>query len=309
MKLFKKFSNQKYLKEGNVNKKIVFIGGLFFGIIPFLFIIYLLLGPVIRVIQKDINSIKMMIISENLNIRSDKEKDSYVTGSYPFGTEVNVYEVFDNNWAEVSIGDNKGYMSFEYLVLPETFYIIKGMFGNENAKNLISGTIYRNAISAYLQKNNFTTKIEKNEREKLYGKGDMKEAWQIYAEDANAQFNTFCYGDYNGDKKKDAAFILTNIKSAKRKLIVLNIDSDISEKYGELITFKDLEDENLFVKHIPKNSKMIINGNVQKTGIDGILIGTNRDKSLNDVFELMIFNGKNFEFYPQIINMEQSLKN
>jgi hypothetical protein len=300
MKMFKKKSKTEVAKDGSSKRKVIFIGGILFGIIPFFFIVYLLLGPVVRIIHKDMNSVKMMIISENLNLRSEKEKNSYVIGSYPYGTEVNVYEVFDNNRAEVSIGDKKGFMSFEYLVIPETFYIINGMFGNENAKNLISGSSYRNAIAAYLQENNFTTLIPKDEREKLYGKGDMKEAWQIYAEDAKAEFNTFCYGDYNGDKKKDAAFILTNLKSAKRKLIVLNIDTEISEKFGELITFKDLNEEYLFVKNVPKNSKMIINGILQKTGIDGILIGTNRDKNLKDVYELILFNGKGFDFHPQI---------
>jgi hypothetical protein len=300
MKWFKKISAREHAPEGSIKRKVVFIGGILFGIIPFIFIVYLLLGPVIRVIQKDLNSVKMVIISENLNIRSDKEKNSYVIGTYPFGTEVNVYEVYDNNWAEVSIGDKKGYMSFEYLVLPESFHIINGMFGNDNAKNLISGTIYRNAISAYLQKNNFTTKIPKDEREKLYGKGDTKEAWQIFAEEAKAEFNTFCYGDYNGDKKNDAAFIITQLKTGKRKLIVLNIDMGISEKYGELITFKDMEEEYHFVKHVPKNTKMVIKGELQKTGIDCILIGTNRDKNLNDIYELMLFNGKTFEFHKQI---------
>lgn len=299
----KGFFNKKSKKDKTIRKslktKAVFVSGVLFGIIPFLFIVYLLLGPLIKTIQKDYSSETMIVISEELNIRSDKEKDAYVIGSYPFGTEVKVYEVFDNNWAEVSIGKKKGYMSFEFLVLPETFYTIRGMFGNENAKKLIASTKYRKAISNYLKKNGFTSKIPKDEREKLYGKDDNKEVWQIFAENRKSQFNTFCYGDYNADKKRDAAFILTNIKTGNRKLIILNIETEIAEKYGELISFYDFSNDYSFIKHIPKGRRMIINDTLQRIGVDAILIGTNRDKNLNDISKLMIYNGKTFDFYLQ----------
>lgn len=299
MKVFKKKSDKNKEQLKSLKSKAIFIGGLLFGIIPFMFIVYLLLGPIIKVIQKDLSSQKMMVISEELNIRSDKKKNSYVIGSYPYGTEVDVYEVFDNDWAEVSIGEKKGYMSFEYLVLPETFYIIDGMYGNENAKEMISSTKYRIAISTYLTDNNFTSKIPNSEREKLYGKDDHKEVWQIFAENWKTYYNTFCYGDYNGDKKNDAAFIITNVETGSRKLIVLNIETEIKEKYGDLITFKDLKEDYMFIRHIPERSRMIINDSLQRTGVDAILLGTNRDKSLNDIPELMIYNGKNFDYHSQ----------
>ena len=299
MKFFRKNSEKDIIPKNPLKRKAIFVSGILFGIIPFFFIVYLLLGPVIKVIQKDFSSKKMMVISEELNIRSDKEKSSYVIGSYPYGTEVNVYEVFDNDWAEVSIDEKKGYMSFEYLVLPETFFIIDGMYGNENAKEMISSTKYRKAISTYLTNNNFTSKIPITEREKLYGKDDHKEVWQIFAESKKAYYNTFCYGDYNGDKKNDAAFIITNIENGKRKLIVLNIETEIKEKYGDLITFKDLDEDYQFIRHVPVQSRKIINDSLQRTGVDAILLGTNRDRSFNDIPELMIYNGKTFDFYLQ----------
>ncbi|MCF6365029.1 MAG: hypothetical protein L3J35_02395 [Bacteroidales bacterium] len=299
MMLFSKNKSKKKFDKKTFKTKAVFVSGVLFGIIPFFFIVYLLLGPVIKVIKDDFSSKTMMVISEELNIRSDKDKNAYVIGHYPFGTEVQVYEVLDNNWAEVSVGEKKGYMSFEYLVLPETFYTIEGMFGNENAKKLIASTKYRKAISSYLKKNGFTSKIPKDERARLYGKDDQKEVWQIFAEPGKSMYNSFCYGDYNADNKKDAAFIITNINTGNRKLIVLNVETDILEKYGELITFNDFSDDYSFIKNVPKKTKMIVNDSLQRIEIDGILIGTNRDKSLNDIPKLMLYNGKNFSFYPQ----------
>ncbi len=301
MKIFNKNNNNK---SKEIKQKAWFVSGLFFGIIPFLFIVYLLLGPLVKVIKKDFSSETMITISENLNIRSDKVKNSYVIGSYPFGTKVQVYQVFDNNWAEVSIGDKKGYMSFEYLVLPETFYIIEGMFGNENAKKLIASTKYRIAISNYLKANNYTSKIPKSEREKLYGNDAEKEVWQIFAEPSKSEFNSFCYGDYNGDKDRDAAFILTNIKNGKRKLIVLEINKYTPGKYGNLLDSRDLNEDYLFVKNVSKRRKMIVNDSLQRIQTDGILIGTNRSKSFNDIDTLMLYNGREFDYFPQKIKDE-----
>lgn len=286
-------------KNKSLKSKAVFVSGILFGIIPFIFIVYLLLGPVIKVIKKDLSSEIMIVISEELNIRSDKSKDSYIIGHYSFGTEVKVYKVFDNDWAEVSVGDKKGYMYFKYLVLPETFYTIEGMFGNENAKKLISSVKYRKAISKYLKKSGYTSKIPKEKRDKLYGKDDKREVWQIFAEPKSSRFNTFCYGDYNGDNKKDAAFIITNIKTGNRKLILLNIDNDTKEQYGGLITFRYLKEDYQFIKNIARKTKMFYNDSLQRTGVDAILIGTNRDKSLNDVSELMLYNGKEFKYFIQ----------
>ncbi len=300
MRIFEKIKNKK-LKKKSIKRQTLFISGLLFGIIPFLFIVYLLIGPLIKVIKKDFSSETMITISENLRIRSDKDKNAYVIGSYPFGTKVKVFQVFDNNWAEVSIGNKKGYMSFEYLVLPETFYIIEGMFGNDNAKKLIASTKYRIAISNYLKSNNYTTKISKSEREKLYGKDSKKEMWQIFAESPKAEFNSFCYGDYNGDNQRDAAFILTNIKSGKRKLIVLEINNDIAGRYGNLIGTKDLNEDYVYIKNIPKRTKMIVRDSLQRIDVDAVLLGVNRSKSFNDVDTLMIYNGRDFDYFPQII--------
>ncbi len=303
MKIFEKIKNKKPRKN-NLKSQVLFVSAALFGILPFLFIVYLLLGPMVRVIKKDFSSETMMTISEKLRIRSDKDKNSYVIGSYPFGTEVKVYQVFDNNWAEVSVGNKKGYMSFEYLVLPETFYIIEGMFGNENAKKLIASTKYRIAISNYLKANNYTSKIPKSEREKLYGKDAKKEAWQIFAEPSKSEFNSFCYGDYNGDKDRDAAFILTNIKTGKRKLIILEVNAFIPGKYGNLLDSRDLNEDYLFVKNVPKGKKMIVNDSLQRIQTDGILIGTNRSGSFNDVDTLMLYNGREFDYFPQKIKDE-----
>lgn len=286
-------------KAKSKKNKIIFTGGLFFGIIPFLFIVYLLLGPVIKVIQKDYKSHKMFIISETLNIRSDKENNSYVIGSYKYGTEVNVYQTFDNKWAEVSVGKKKGFMSLEFLVDPETFYLIDGMFGNDLAQKNISKTIFKKAISTYLAENNYISNIPEDKREELYGRNNKKEVWQIFAVEGYPKYNAFCYGNFNGNKSPDAAFIIKNINTGQTKLIVLEVNTTSPDKYCNTLYSKDLDEDWFFVKTANKGSKLTVNNSTQKIVLDGILIGTNRNIDLKDGERLLLYDGKKFNLYKQ----------
>lgn len=280
-------------------EKLFFSGAIFIGLVPFLFIVYLLMGPLARIVYKDYTGTSMYIISDKLKIRSEKGKNAYIIGSYKYGTEVTVYEEIENKWAEVSVEEKKGYMSLEYLVTPETFYLIDGMYGNENAKKLISKTIYRKAISSYLSENNFTTDISNQIKKELYGKQNKKEIWLLFANKKNSRFNTFSYGDYNGDQKEDAAFILKNVSTGKRKLIVLDLNVDVPGKYSKLLYSQDINNDWLFIRNATKNKKYIINNQEQKSQIDGILIGGFRDKSFNDINTLLLYNGKDFKAHQQ----------
>jgi hypothetical protein len=50
---------------------------------------------------------------------------------------------------------------------------------------------------------------------------------------------------------------------------------------------------------------MIMNDTIMRTPVEGILIGTNRSKKLNDIYELLLYNGESFDLYPQILNEDQ----
>ncbi len=291
--------SKKIFKNKAVRNKIYFTSGLFFGIIPFLYIVYLLLGPVVKVIQKDFGSKDMYIISETLNIRSDKSNNSYVIGSYKYGTKVKVYDTFDNQWAEVSVGKKKGFMSLEYLVSPETFYLIDGMFGNDLAQKNISKTAYKKAIATYLRDNNYISNIPPDIRKELYGNKENKEVWQIFAEEGHPKFNSFCYGNFNGNKAPDAAFVIKNINTGKTKLIVLEINTETPGRYCNLLYTKDLKENWFFIKTAYKGQKFMIDTTKKRIILDGILIGTNRNSDLNDKERLLIYDGHEFNIYPQ----------
>ncbi len=295
---FKDFSRK--LKAGKKQKDHVStVTVIIFGLVPILFIIYLLLGPIIKVVQKDLNATTMYIISDNLNLRSDRSSNAYVIGNYDYGTQVKVYQTFDNKWAEVAVGRKKGYMSLEYLVSPEIFYLIDGMFGNDLAKKVINKTIYKKAIANYLLQNGYVSDVPDEIKVELYGrKGKNKPVWQIFVLPGNPRYNSYCYGDFNGDKKQDAAFIITNKKTKQNRLIILNINK-VGLDYGSTLFSMDMKDNWYYIRLAPKGTKYYIGNEKKRLPIDGILIGSNRDPALHDPVRLLLYDGQHFRIYPQ----------
>lgn len=283
-----------HLTRSKFNTVVVFV-----GVLPFFFLVYLLLGPVVRVIHEDYTGEAMQIISENLKVRSDKTNRAYVIGQYDYGTEVKVHEIFENRWAEVTVEDVRGYMALEYLVSPEQFYLIDGMYGNDYAKDAVRKTKYRKAIASYLSENRYATDIPKKVQKKLYGASEKRERWQFFAESPRSEYNTYCYGDFDGVGSDNAAYILSNIDTGERRLIVLDLDVEIPGKYSKLIYSETLDNTWLFMKTAEKRHFFIKDGERQRMSIDGILFGSNRDASLGDMEVLLLFSGETFEKHPQ----------
>ncbi len=270
-----------------------------FGIVPILFIIYLLLAPVVRVVQKDLKAQTMYIISDNLNLRSDKSPNAYVIGNYDYGTPVKVYNIYDGQWAEVSVGRKKGYMSLEYLVPPKIFYLIDGLFGNDLAKKVIRKTAYKKAIANYFLQNGLVTKMPEKVKIQLYGrKAKDKPAWQLFVLPGNPKFNSYAYGDFNGDKKTDAAFVITNLDTKQNRLIVLSINT-VGQNYGQTLYEKDLKHNWLYIRLARKGWRYYVNGQKVRLPLDGLLIGSNRDTALHDTTKLLLYDGQEFKLYPQ----------
>jgi uncharacterized protein YgiM (DUF1202 family) len=287
-------------KIKRIFKNLFFKHGVFWGVVPFLFVLFLFLGPVVKIIHKDLNSTQMYIISESLNIRSDKSKDAYVIGTYKYGTQVNVYSIYQNKWAEVSIGKKKGYMSVEYLVSPETFYLIDGMFGNKIAKENITQTAYKKAIATYLSENGYISDMPDDIKRQLYGrKAKHMQVWQIFGLPSSSLYNSFAYGDFNGDRKTDAAFVIRNKDTEKTKLIILNINTLSTHKFGNLLYSMDLPENWYYIKLAPRGTKYKIGGKNQVLPIDGLLIGSNRAPGLKDPVNLLLFDGEKFQLYLQ----------
>jgi hypothetical protein len=289
-------SNQKIKKD---KKKV--IGGLLLGAIPLLFIVYLVLGPVLHILTKDLNAKEMYVISEFVNVRATSDINSLKMGKKDYGTKLLVYEIKDD-FAEVLIDGQKGFVSSEFIADPATYYAIDGLFGDDRAENLVTNTKYKLALIRYLKSKDYISNIPEEVQIKLFGEKSKKEVYQIFTEPRGSRFNSSAYADFNGDYLVEAAFVLKNIKSDKKILVILSFDKNDPLNISKTIYEDEVEKPWYFIKIVRKGTKLQIyneNNKVEKIKIptNGLILGSNRSKDLKDPEYLLIYNGEKFEMH------------
>jgi hypothetical protein len=298
--------NDEFKIEPNQNakkdKKKV-IGGLLLGAIPLLFIVYLVLGPVLHILSKDLKAKEMYVISEFVNVRATSDINSLKMGKVEYGTKLLVYEIKDE-FAEVLIDGQKGFVSSEFIADPAIYYAIEGLFGDDRAENLITNTKYKLALIRFLESKGYMSNIPEDVQIKLYGEKSKKEVYQIFTEPRSSRFNSSAIGDFNGDYKADAAFVLKNIISDKKILVIFSFDKKDPLNKSDVIYEYEIARPWYFIKSVKKGSKyMMFNDDKKlvksKIPVDGLLIGTNRSKDLNDPEYLLIYTGEKFEIIDQ----------
>ncbi len=293
------------------NKKKVILGGIFLGAIPILFIVYIVLGPILSVLKKDIAAEKMFVISDGVNVRSKGEKKALKMGRIEYGTKLLVYNIVDQ-WAEVLIEGQKGYVSKDYIASPKIFYMLEGLFGDDRSKKRVNKTKYRLAIIRYIDEKGYITVIP-DEYKEFFKEEDLnKEVYQIFSEPVKSRYNSTAYGDFDGDFIWDAAYVLKNPETEKRHLVIISFDKNNPLTKSRSIFEMELEEPWIFIKRVAKRTRWYLNNDEvdqendpeakpkkTKIKIDGISIGTNRNKNLKDPVSLLLYNGEEFEVHEQ----------
>lgn len=291
-------TTQKVPKD---KKKV--IGGLLLGAIPLLFIIYLVLGPVLHILSKDLQAKEMYVISEFVNVRATSDVNSLKMGKAEYGTKLLVYEI-KGDFAEVLIDGQKGYVSSEFIADPPIYYAIEGLFGDDRADNLVTSTKYKLGLIRYLESKGYISNIPEDIQVQLFGQKSKKEVYQIFSEPRGSHFNSSVFADFDGDFQTEAAFVLKNIKTDKKILVILAFDKKEPLTISKAIYENEMEKPWYFIKLAKKGTKYQIpnkNKKIEKTKIpiNGLVLGTNRSKDLNDPEYLLIYNGDKFDIYEQ----------
>jgi len=287
-------TTQKTKKD---KKKV--IGGLLLGAIPLLFILYLVLGPVLHILSKDLKAKEMYVISEFVNVRATSDVNSLKMGKAVYGTKLLVYEIKDA-FAEVLIDGQKGFVSSEFIAEPPIYYAIEGLFGDDRAENLVSSTKYKLGLIRYLQSKGYISNLPEEIKIQLYGENSKKEVYQIFSEPRGSQYNSSAIADFDGDFQSDAAFVLKNINSDKKILVILSFDKKDPLNISKVIYENEMEKPWYFIKLAKKGTKYpILNEKKKieknKIPINGLVLGTNRSNDLNDPEYLIIYNGEKFD--------------
>ena len=297
------------------NKKKVILGGIFLGLIPLLFILYLILGPVLSVMTRDLSAKEMYVISDGVNVRAKPEAKALKMGRITYGTKLLVYKIEDS-WAEVLIEGQKGFVSKDYIANPKTFYRLEGLFGDERSKKRITKTQYRLALLRYLDKKGYITKIPEDYKKEFDDEDLNKEVYQIFSEPSKAMYNSVAYGDFDGDYVQDAAFVLRNPDTDNQLLVILSFDKKDPLNKSKAIYEKELGAPWLFIRKAIKGSRWYLNNKVKEAidegekpvksriKIDGIIISSNRNRNLHDPVILLLYNGETFETHAQDIEIK-----
>ena len=205
--------------------------------------------------KKDKEATRKYIIANTYKLRSSRylnENDLNIIKTFGYGQEVLVYNE-DTEWAEVKIIDkyaNQEYTGFfgfpqRYLTSKKDFYEMEGLWGNEDARKLITQSYAKKAVIDYLQMNNLMTDVPANIQDEIYNERKNKQVWQIYGipivekydvavSNENVLF-TIITEKENKDNKKLLIFSFNEEKDYKDKLL---FDQKIDPEYDGMRVVK-----------------------------------------------------------------------
>lgn len=297
------------------NKKKVILGGIFLGLIPLLFILYLILGPVLSVMTRDLSAQEMYVISDGVNVRAKPESKALKMGRITYGTKLLVYKI-EGDWAEVLIDGQKGFVSKDYIAPPKTYYMLEGLFADKLSKRRLSKTSSRLAILRYFDEKGFITKIPEDYKTEFDDEELNKEVYQIFSEPAKARYNSIVFGDFDGNYVQDLAVVLRNPDTDTKLLVILSFDKTDMMSKSFPIYENEMDAPWFFIRKAVKGSRWYLNDEVKKAieegekpvkskiKIEGIVIGSNRNRNLHDPVNLLLYNGETFELHEQDIEIE-----
>ncbi len=272
--------------------------GLIFGIIPVFFLVYLVVGPFLNTISRDLSSKDMYVISEWVNVRTRPDVKSLKMGKILFGTKVACYGESDG-WSEVLVDNSRGYVASKFIVDAKSFYYLDGLFANKKAAKKVTSTKYRMALVRYLMSKGYTTNVPEDVRDEFDDESNEDEVYQLEAEPSGAKYNTVVFSDFNGDGSKDVAFVLTNKVKDINRLVILTLDKDNPFTMSKILYDNELEYPWQFIRLAKKGTSHIQNAEKVKLPLNGLLIGSNRDKNFKDKSYLLLYDGKFFNKFKQ----------
>lgn len=164
--------------------------------------------------MRDKDAPRTYVYATNLFLRSSKDAESEYNqiDKIPYGSELITYSNA-NGWAEVKYDGETGYVSSDYLLGANDFQLLNGVWGNEEAKEVVMTSKCRLAILDFLKKHGLKTGVD---------------AWQLYTKQKEMKPNSVLYPslDDGYDEFSEFAFILSDNRSQKRQLVLYSFKED-----------------------------------------------------------------------------------
>lgn len=159
---------------------------------------------------------RTFVYATNLFLRSSKvaDVDDNRLGTIPYGSELITYSN-ENGWAYVKVEGQKGYVSSDYLLDTADFLLLNSVWGNEEAKEVVSTAKYRLALLDYYK------------RAGLQGGTE----WQLYTKALGAKEDNVFYSRLFNKNSRfvDFAFLLKNNQTGERRFVLYSFDNETEQ--------------------------------------------------------------------------------
>lgn len=180
----------------------------------------------------------------NLNLRSSKMSGSDYNKltSVPYGGELITYNQ-DVEWAEVKYVKpdgseaTRGYAASPYLVDKKDFYLLNGIFGDNDSREILATSKVRRALLDYYKENGYVGKISPELMNEVGLTANNDNQWQVFFPHGEKKPNEVVFKRLINPNSKftDMALIIKNINTGNRKLLYFYFDDDETPHFlGEM---------------------------------------------------------------------------
>lgn len=197
--------------------------------------------------KRDAEAPRYYVMAQNINMRStpEFEIDNNKVGSFPYGTEIIVYDSAKTGLKPYLYGkyapiDAKGkvlkdkvvegYLAYDYMATKADFFLLNSIFGNDDARKMLSESRYKKALLDYFKKKQYKGNISRDKMIEYGINPNATQSWQVFCRHEKAKSNNvYRSRKYKKDSKyTDLAVIIKNINSNERRLLYFVFDDDES---------------------------------------------------------------------------------
>lgn len=197
--------------------------------------------------KRDAEAPRYYVMAQNLNIRStpEFEADYNKIGSFPYGTEIIVYDSVKSGLSPYLYGKYaprdargrmmkdkcvEGYLSFNFMATKADFFLLNSIFGNEDARKMLSEVRYKKALLSYFKNKHYRGDINTDKMMEYGISSNLTNAprWQVFCRYEKAKSNNvYRSRKYRKDSKyTDLAVIIKNLDNGERRLLYFVFDDD-----------------------------------------------------------------------------------
>lgn len=166
--------------------------------------------------KRDKDAPRTYVFADNLFMRSTAVADVEYNrlGTIPYGSELITYSE-ENGWAYVKANGETGYVSKDFILNAQDFHLLNGVWGNNDAKEVVATSKCRLAVLDYLKSGNLKT---------------GSTGWQIFTKQKEMKPNSVLFPRLNNgyDNFTEFAFIIKNNENGSRKLVLYSFKEDES---------------------------------------------------------------------------------